>query len=116
MRKKAANRIKAGLPDISEEQHERHTGIGNERIGDCNRSFMNSNKLSETAKRSDILQGANIFNGSDYFERCYCGSEVLDWCKNIICPHNSNPKQCLLDCQRTRAVNCNAGLDWSWKP
>lgn len=130
--KKAAARVAAGLPDISYSQYERHTGLEGKvtekiehcdgitetvTVPSCNRKYMNSKKLNNITKHSDILQSHNIFNNSDYFERCYCSGEVKDWCENMICTHNiNNRKQCLLDCQRTRAVNCNAGLDWSWKP
>jgi len=133
--KKAAMRAEVGLPDISEQQHERHNpanivnplkmsestvnGIINRTASSCpgrdrpDPPYWLTSRVTNNAMWRPGIYGENEVRT---FGECYCKAEVKDWCEQIVCPHSSNMRQCSLDCQRTRAINCRGGLDWNWKP
>lgn len=103
---KAMARVALGLPDLTEDQHERHSY--------CQTDFINASNIS-----FDGIVGGGLPIVKQQLkspDECYCLDDTVVYCREQICPHSKNPKQCLKDCFRTRAVQCKSGMFGGWKP
>lgn len=99
---KAMARVALGLPDLTAEQHERHSY--------CQTDFIDALNTDHAKWLPEVKKVL----GSP--EECYCLDDTHVWCEQQYCPHSKNPKQCLKDCMRTRKVQCQSGMFAGWKP
>ena len=93
----AMARVALNLPDLTEEQHERHSY--------CQLDFIEANGTNLMPILKKTL-------GSP--QECYCLDDLNVWCREQYCPHSKNPGQCQKDCMRTRKVDCQSGMFGSY--
>jgi hypothetical protein len=93
-------RIKAGIPDLTDEEYQRHSFV--------NKDLLNRKNINNTADSNNLWDYSN-------FEGVYCARDIKSKCANVICPFAKN-LGCMDSCMRTNLVQCGSGVTGGWKP
>ena len=97
----ANSRIAAGIPDLTEEEYQRH-------------SFVKDIEIGQRGSLPHIEVKESSWNFND-FEGDYCLKDVRKWCEERICPFAKN-EGCMESCPRVYSVQCGQGVTGGWMP